>query len=115
MDMTRCNLGKFLVVRTFVARCFQARKDARDPVGKSWNYLSRKQSCNFAEKTASTPFRDTFLATNLRKVGETPHLSYLLRMCIQNMTFDKTHRESNYSRPSDYLCFISFRYMNYSN
>jgi len=49
MDMTRCNLGKFLVVPTFVARRLQVRKDAREPSGESWNYLSRRQSCNFAE------------------------------------------------------------------
>jgi len=71
MDMARCNLGKFLVVPTFDARRLQIRKDARDPSGKSWNYLSRRQSRNFAEKTASTPFRDLFLATYLRKVGDT--------------------------------------------
>jgi len=71
MDMTRCNLGKFLVVPTFVARRLQVRKDARDPSGESWNYLSKRQSCFFAQKTASMPFRDLFLATNLRKVGDT--------------------------------------------
>jgi len=70
MDIIRCKLGK-LVLLTFVARRLQVRKDSRDPSGESWNYLSRRQSCNFAEKTASTPFRDLFLATNLRKVGDT--------------------------------------------
>jgi len=70
MDMARCNLGKFLVVSTLVARRLQVRKDARDPSGESWNYLSRRQSCNFAETTASTPFRDLYLATNLQ-VGDT--------------------------------------------
>jgi len=70
MDMGHCNLGKFLVVPTFVASRLSVRKDARDPSGESWHYLSRRQSCNFAEKTASTPFRDLFLATNLRRVGD---------------------------------------------
>jgi len=35
--MARCNLGKFLVVPTFVARRLQVCKDARDPRGESWN------------------------------------------------------------------------------
>jgi len=74
MDMGRCNLGKFLVVPTFVASRLQVRKDARDPSGESWNYLSRSQSCNFTEKTASTPFRDLFLATNLQQMGQTQTL-----------------------------------------
>jgi len=70
MDMTRCNLGKFLVVPTFYARRLQVRQDARTPSGESWNYLSRRLSCNFAEITLSTPFRDLFLATNLRQGGD---------------------------------------------
>jgi len=41
MDMTRCKLGKFLVVPTFVARRLQVRKDVRDPSGESWNYLPK--------------------------------------------------------------------------
>ena len=89
MDMARCNLGKFLVVPNFVARRLQVCKDARDTSGESWNYLSRRQSCNFTEKTASTQFRDLFLARNLRQVGQTH--SYLLRMCIQNVTCHKPH------------------------
>jgi len=72
MNMARCNLRKFLVVPTFVASRLQVRKDDRDPSDESWNYLSRRQSCNFAEKTSSTPFRDLFLATNLRQVGDPP-------------------------------------------
>ena len=44
MDMTRCKLGKVLVVPTFVARRLQVRKDARDPNGERWNYLSRRLS-----------------------------------------------------------------------
>ena len=71
MDTTRCNLGKLLVVPTFVAKRLQVRKDARDPSGESWNYLSRRLSCNFAEMTSSTPFRDLFLATILRQVVDT--------------------------------------------
>jgi len=69
--MPRCNLGKFLVVPTFVARRLPVCKDARDPSGESWNYLSKRQSCNFTVKTASTQFRDLFLATNLRQLGKT--------------------------------------------
>jgi len=41
MDLTSCNLGKFLVVHTFVARHLQVRQDARVPSGESCNYLSR--------------------------------------------------------------------------
>jgi len=112
-DMPRCNLGKFLVVPTFVARRLQVCKDARYPSGESWNYLSRRQACNFTEKTASTQFRNMFLATNLRQVRQTH--TYLLRMCIQNVTCHKPHKKSNYSRPSDYRCYISFRNMNCAN
>jgi len=71
MDMTRLNLGKILVVSTFVARRLQVFKDARDPSGESWNSLSRRLSCNYAEKTSSTPFGDLFLDTNLGQVGDT--------------------------------------------
>jgi len=87
--MARFNLGKFLVVTTFVARRLQVRKDDRDPSGESWNYVSRRQSCNFTEKTASTQFRDLFVATNQRQVGQTH--TYLLRICIQNVTCHKPH------------------------
>jgi len=48
MDMTRCSLGKFLVVPTFVTRCLHLFKNARDPSGERWNYYSRRLSCNFA-------------------------------------------------------------------
>jgi hypothetical protein len=113
MDMARCNLGKFLVVPTFVAKRHQVSKDARDPSGERWNYLSRRQSCNFTEKTVSTRFRDLFLARNTRQMGQTH--TYLLRMCIQNVTCHKPHKKSNYSRPSDYRCCISFRNMNCAN
>jgi len=113
MDMARCKLGKFLVVPTFVARRLQVCKDARNPSGESGNYLSRRQSCNFTEKTASMQFRDLFLATNLRQLGQTH--TYLLRMCIQNVTCFKPHKKGNYSRPLDYLCCISFRNMNCAN
>jgi hypothetical protein len=69
MDLTLCKLGKFLVDPSFFARCLHVRKDARDPSGESWKYLSRRLSCNFSEMTASTPFRDVFLTTNLQ-VGD---------------------------------------------
>ena len=68
--MTRCNVGKFLIVPTFVVRRLQVRKDARDPSGEHSNYLSRRLSCNFAEINTSTPFKDLFLAKNLRQVGD---------------------------------------------
>jgi len=42
MDLTRCNLVKFLVVPTFVARRLHSWKDARDPSSESWNYFSRR-------------------------------------------------------------------------
>ena len=35
MDTTRCDLGKLLVVPTFVARRLQVRKNAGDPSGES--------------------------------------------------------------------------------
>ena len=35
MDTTRCNLGKLLVVPSFVARRLQVRKNAGDPSGES--------------------------------------------------------------------------------
>jgi len=48
MDMTRCSLGKFLVVPTYVTRRLHICKTARDPRGERWNYLSRRLSSNFA-------------------------------------------------------------------
>jgi len=38
-DLTSCNVGKFLLVPTFLARRLLVRLDARDPSGESWNYL----------------------------------------------------------------------------
>ena len=66
MHMTRCKLGKFLVVPTFVDSSLHSCNDASDPSSKSWNYLSRRLSCNFAEMTSSTPFRDLFLDLQTR-------------------------------------------------
>jgi len=40
----RYKLGKFLVVSTFVARRLQVQKNARNPSGEIWNYLSRRMS-----------------------------------------------------------------------
>jgi len=51
MDLTRCNLGKFLAVHSFFARRLQVRQDARAPSGESWNYFSRRLSCNIKELT----------------------------------------------------------------
>jgi len=70
MDLTSCNLGKFLLVHTFVARLLQVRQDARAPSGESWNYLSKRLACNTEELTPSTPFRYLFLATNQRQEGD---------------------------------------------
>jgi len=47
MDMTRCSLGKFLVVSTFATRCLHICKAGRDPSGERWNYLRRRLSLNF--------------------------------------------------------------------
>jgi len=59
--MSRCKLGKFLVVPTLVTRRLHICNAARDPSGEKWNYLSRSLSCNFPEMAAFTPFRDLFL------------------------------------------------------
>ena len=45
-NMTRCSLGKFLVVPNFVTRCLHVCKAGRFPSGEKWNYLSRRLSCN---------------------------------------------------------------------
>jgi len=66
LHTTRCKLDKLLVVPTFVARRLQVRKDARDPSGESWNYLSRRLSCNLAEMTSSTPFRDLWTTPTIK-------------------------------------------------
>ena len=58
--MKLCRLGNFLVVHTFVTRRLHICKDARDPSGETWNYLSRRLYCNFAEMIAYTTFRDLF-------------------------------------------------------
>jgi len=65
MDLARCNLCKFLVVPTFVARRLQVLLDVRAPSGETWNYLSRKMSCNVEDLKPTTPFWDLFLSTNL--------------------------------------------------
>jgi len=41
MDLVNCILGKFLVFPTLVAKCLYFCKDAREPSGKNWNYLSK--------------------------------------------------------------------------
>jgi len=61
MDMKLCSLGNFLVVHTFVSRRLNICKDARDPSGEIWNYLSRSLSHNLVQMTAFTPFRYLFL------------------------------------------------------
>jgi len=44
-DMTRCSLGKVLVVPTFVTRCLHICKAGREPSGERWNNFLRKLSC----------------------------------------------------------------------
>jgi len=88
MNMTGCNLVKLLVVPNY---SLQLCKDARDSSGECWNYLSRKLSCNFAEMTASPPFRDLFLATNLRQVGDCRN--YITSYeCVFKTWRDKPHK-----------------------
>jgi len=70
MDLTSCNLGKSLVVPTFLARRLQVRQDARAPSGESWKYLSRRLFCNVKDLTPSTPFRDLLLATTLCQMSD---------------------------------------------
>jgi len=41
MDLVHCILGKFKVFLTLVARCLYFCKDATEPSGKNWNYLSK--------------------------------------------------------------------------
>jgi len=55
MGLVNCILGNFLVVSTLAARFHYVCKDARDPSGKMWNYLSKSLFRNFAEMTASSP------------------------------------------------------------
>ena len=40
-DLVHCIKGKFLIVPTYAARSLYVCKDAREPRGKSWNYLSK--------------------------------------------------------------------------
>jgi len=86
MDLTRCNLGKFLVVPTFVARRLHSCKDARDPSSESWNYFSRRLTSNFCKKTVSTPFTDLFLdlrtclATLCSTKIKRPEIFYVLNL-----------------------------------
>jgi hypothetical protein len=49
------------------ARRLHFHKDDRDSRREIWNYLTRRLSCNYAEMTASAPFSDLFLATNLQE------------------------------------------------
>ena len=41
MDLVHCILGNFFVFTTLVARCLYVCKDAREPSGRNWNYLSK--------------------------------------------------------------------------
>ena len=86
MNMTGRNMGKLLVVPTFVARRLHLCKDTRGPSSESWNYLSRRLSCNFAEKIAFTPFRD---------VSGSP-----------NMSWYKLHFSCLSARPTAYPCQV---------
>ena len=105
MDMKSCNLVKFLVVPTFVARRLQVRQDARVPSGESWNYLYRRPSCNFAEINSSTPFTELFLVKTFDNWATTT-----IRLCVF-----KDLIPIKDIQPSDYMCCISFRNMNYAN
>jgi len=86
MDLTSCNLGKFLVVHTFVASRFQVRLDARAPSGESWIYLLTRLSCNVEDLTPSTPFRDLILATNLKKGRQAQFAYVYLKHQLQQTT-----------------------------
>ena len=103
--------ASFLVVPTFVARRLQVLQDARAHSGESWNYLSRRLSCNVEDLTLSTPFRDHILATNLWEWGDGNNYF----MCVKSMSYNKPHEQSNDVRPSDYMCCISFRNINCAN
>jgi len=72
--MARCNMGKFLVVPTFVASRLQVRKDARDPSGEIWNHLSRRQLCfmlhiydKWATPTLTLSVRNVYSKHDLRQ------------------------------------------------
>jgi len=104
-DLVRFILGKFLVIPTFVARCLHACKDARDPSGKRWNYLSKSLSGNFAEMTASSPSRYVSCHKSTTKKRRW-HLGYLLGICIQNMTCDNLCYKSTDFPSTEYLCYI---------
>jgi len=56
MDLVHCIQGHFLVVPTLVAKCLYVCKDARDPSGKMWNYLSKSLIGNLADMTVFSPF-----------------------------------------------------------
>jgi len=91
MFMKCRNLGNFVVFPTFLAKHPLLCKEARDPSGESWNYLSRRLSCNPSEMIAFTPFRDLFLdlqtclGTNYVYVSECSAYSLSLR----SMSFDQ--------------------------
>jgi len=40
MDLVNCILGNFLVFPPFIKRCLYVCKDAREPSGRKWIYLS---------------------------------------------------------------------------
>jgi len=108
-NMTGCNLQVFSSSH-FRRQAPTIIKYAKDRSGEGWNCLSWRLSCTLAEMTASTPFTDLFLATNLQ--GGDCHIYVIYYKCVFKTWRDKTHKNSNDSRPSDYLCCISFRNMN---
>jgi len=75
--------GHYLVVPTFVARCLYVFKEASDPSGKRWNYLSKV--CHVILQKRPLPRHlCKFLATNLRQRIE-GDIEVMLGICVRNM------------------------------
>jgi hypothetical protein len=99
MDPPRFILCKFLVVPTFVDRCYNVSKDARDPSGERWNYFSKRLFGNFTEIPASTLLGFCFLP-QFYKWGD-GYVYVICYECVQNMTCNKPCKKSIDVRPID--------------
>jgi len=84
-DLERCILGKFLVVPSFVPRCFYVCKYAREPSGQKVELFVERLSCNFAEMTASSPFMYMFFCNKSATRDRRWHWGYFRSICSKHI------------------------------
>jgi hypothetical protein len=104
MDLVHCILGKFLVFPTFVTRCLYVCKDAREPSGRNWNYLSKI----YVTLQKWSLFRHLCKCLCNKCTSYTRwQWSYQLGVCFQKNTCDKPLWKSTEVRNSDFVMCIA--------